>query len=331
MATENTNPVVLIIEKLNVKRNAVVEAKNLAVEIQRVALGSAANWQAGQRDNGVTPDILKHASLLQFSHLIKHLDVLVDDYTSQLEKLFEAQDAAQRLVDAAPDRATAPVAEPFIGGHPTASSARARAQEQAGQHEGTRLTEIPDTTTVVVPPAPGIAPSGSAAPSAAAVPAMKTPSTLPAINPNVLEPRPAEPAAPRNVIEVLMGLSSPLLDIFSLAPWLHSGRGRITIGSEGFNWHQHVDPLQKLEEGRLQALPSSFYGGAEVPAYVLLRLKTTIVLWDFSNDPEKMLVYAAGLSDADPSKIRWVKLANLPASYTRRVEVELNEYLATIR
>lgn len=130
-----------------------------------------------------------------------------------------------------------------------------------------------------------------------------------------------------NCLELLMGPNSPLLELFAAGPWLPDGKGFITVGSQGFQWHKGVYPTDKPGATRA-TLPTGFYGGEERPQCVLLRLETAILIWPFEMDPEHTYVYFVGLSDTDPTNtFQWFPLSGLSASYTRRLVDQIKAIL----
>lgn len=139
------------------------------------------------------------------------------------------------------------------------------------------------------------------------------------------------PAPPKNSLEVLVSHESPLCEIFSPSPWLPEGRGTITVGSKDFSYYKDVDPTKK--DGKTRAtLPNAFYGGDGQPKWVLIRLRTCALLWDFKFDVESMSVYMAGVSDAKASEEpRWFKASELSASFSARLLSELNRFKEEIQ
>lgn len=139
------------------------------------------------------------------------------------------------------------------------------------------------------------------------------------------------PAPPKNSLAVLVSHESPLCEIFSPSPWFHQGRGTITVGSKDFSYYKDVDPTKK--DGKTRAtLPNAFYGGDGQPKWVLIRLKTCALLWNFEFDVESMSVYMAGVSDAKTSEEpRWFKASELSASFSARLLLELNQFKEEIQ
>lgn len=128
-----------------------------------------------------------------------------------------------------------------------------------------------------------------------------------------------------NNLQRLLGSTSPLLDIFAPGPWLPNGKGTVTISSIGFKWYKSTDPMDYANDTRAK-LPSGFYGGEEYPKFVMLRMDTCILFWNFKMESRYMLVYIAGLSDAIPDGVvRWFEPNELSASYTRRLVTEITE------
>jgi hypothetical protein len=130
---------------------------------------------------------------------------------------------------------------------------------------------------------------------------------------------------PQNSVDILLGQASPLLDIFAAGPWLPDGRGIITVGSAGFQWYKRANPLQLAAEDR-STLPAGFFGGDSVPACVVLRLQSTIVIWSFTLEPDSIAIYMAGLSDRDPQHVRWFSPTHLSATYSARLLKELTDF-----
>lgn len=150
------------------------------------------------------------------------------------------------------------------------------------------------------------------------------PGGLPTAMP-VVELQPENAAALRpqeNSIQRLLGANSPLLDIFSMGPWLHNGKGYVTVGTEGFKWYKGTNPMEKSPAERA-SLPSGFYSGQDIPVFVVLRMEKCIFIWSFDLDPLSMSVYMVGPSDADPNNIRWFFPTELAASHTRQLITEL--------
>lgn len=141
-----------------------------------------------------------------------------------------------------------------------------------------------------------------------------------------MDPQPPVARPPQNSLAILFGEASPLLDIFAAGPWLPNGRGLITVGSEGFQWYKRANPLQLAAEAKA-GLPSGFFAEMDgLPACVVLRLKSTIVVWTFKLDPEAVAVYMVGLSDQDPAQPRWFSPTQLTATYTARLVKELSDF-----
>lgn len=137
------------------------------------------------------------------------------------------------------------------------------------------------------------------------------------------------PAPPKNNLELLESAESPLCEIFAPSPWFHEGRGVVTVGSKDFGYYKDVYPENK-DAGTRAQLPNGFYGndGNGRPISVLLRMKTSILIWGFGLDVEDMEVYIVGLSDTKPGEEpRWFKVSSLAASYTSRLVNDLNAYL----
>lgn len=147
--------------------------------------------------------------------------------------------------------------------------------------------------------------------------------------PAVAIPSQLEAPVPQNSLAKLFGNDSPLLNIFAPSPWVPDGRGKITVGSAGFNWFKRTNPLE-CDNAKRATLPSGFYSGDDRPQCAILRLEESILIWTFDLSPESMLVYMAGLSDADGTS-RWFKPSDLSSSYAQRLVRELealNEVLA---
>jgi hypothetical protein len=131
---------------------------------------------------------------------------------------------------------------------------------------------------------------------------------------------------PENSLMRLIGKQSPLLDLFAPGPWLHEGKGTITVGTNNtagnFKWYRTINPADKTPLERAK-LPTGFFGGEGHPASVVLRMQSCILHWTFGMDHESMSVFMVGLSDADPTNLRWFKVNELSASYTRKLIQEL--------
>lgn len=219
--------------------------------------------------------------------------------------------AAQTLVDPAP------------GIPPSLSSTLAARRQQLAGLEldvGSSTGASMPVTSLMGLHAP--ADQGVAATSAG-LPPVRTPSVL---TPESLQPT----DVPKDSLQILFGPASPLLDIFAAGPWLPNGRGLVTVGSKGMRWHKDTNPLN-VAPADLAQLPAGFYGGENVPAYVLLRLKTSIVLWGFRLDPDQISVYMVGASDTDRQHPRWFSPITLTATYTARLLKELTDYALGIQ
>lgn len=101
--------------------------------------------------------------------------------------------------------------------------------------------------------------------------------------------------------ERLMSSSvSPLLRIFAASPWLPNGQGTITIGSEGFEkWRDYEIDLAG-DFTRLVTLPQGFYGVVsdgtnKIPRHVVIRLKDTMLIWNFSMEEGSLYAWRPGL------------------------------------
>ncbi len=101
--------------------------------------------------------------------------------------------------------------------------------------------------------------------------------------------------------ERLMSSSvSPLLRIFAASPWLPNGHGTITIGSEGFEkWRDYEIDLAG-DFTRLVTLPQGFYGVVsdgtnKIPRHVVIRLKDTMLIWNFSMEEGSLYAWRPGL------------------------------------
>lgn len=93
---------------------------------------------------------------------------------------------------------------------------------------------------------------------------------------------------------------SPLLRIFAASPWLPNGQGTITIGSEGFEkWRDYEIDLAG-DFTRLVTLPQGFYGVVadgtnKIPRHVVIRLKDTMLIWNFSMEEGSLYAWRPGL------------------------------------
>lgn len=93
---------------------------------------------------------------------------------------------------------------------------------------------------------------------------------------------------------------SPLLRIFAASPWLPNGQGTITIGSEGFEkWRDYEIDLAG-DFIRLVTLPQGFYGVVsdgtnKIPRHVVIRLKDTMLIWNFSMEEGSLYAWRPGL------------------------------------
>lgn len=139
------------------------------------------------------------------------------------------------------------------------------------------------------------------------------------------------PPHPENSISRLLGIDSPLFEIFAPSIMVPGGRGFITIGSEGFPWHGNVDTETKGAVEKA-SLPTGFYGelnsgNVSFPKTVLIRLEKSILHWNFSLDPNGLQVYMVGISDSNMEDLRWFTLNNLTATFTRRLVVELENFI----
>ena len=130
------------------------------------------------------------------------------------------------------------------------------------------------------------------------------------------------PPPPENSLGLLESLESPLVEIFAPGPWFPDGKGRVTVGSNGFKWYKDTDPFDRSEAVRA-TLPTGFYSGDNRPTKVVLRLETCILAWDFDLNVEKMLVYVAGVSDTNAESPRWLRASELTASLSGRLLREL--------
>lgn len=139
------------------------------------------------------------------------------------------------------------------------------------------------------------------------------------------------PTPPMNSLELLVSETSPLCDIFAPSPWFPEGRGTVTVGSKGFNYYKGTNPITE-DSKRRSELPSGFYAGDGVPAYVLLRMDTCILLWDFKLALEGMQVYMVGFSDAVAEEAPvWFNPTAMSASLTARLMNELKIILERIK
>jgi hypothetical protein len=140
-------------------------------------------------------------------------------------------------------------------------------------------------------------------------------------NETVSELQPKQPLAPppppENSLGILESMESPLVEIFASGPWFPEGKGRVTVGSKGFDWYKNTDPFTRDDYARA-GLPTGFYWGEARPTQVVLRLETCILVWDFNLNVENMLVYIAGVSDVVTGTVRWLKGCELSASLSAR-------------
>lgn len=166
--------------------------------------------------------------------------------------------------------------------------------------------------------------------SAAGDGASKLPVVVEIVKPSAEEVR-------ANPLHRLLGEQSPVYDIFASSPIFAEGRGSITAGSRGWQWHKETDIETKSPSDRSK-LPEAFYGGLISPKFALIRLQSTIVILTLpgSNSTggtlaDRLHVFIVGLSDADPTAIRWLKAEALTTSYATRVLRELDEYVLALK
>lgn len=275
------------------------------------------------------PFLLTDEGLAGLSRHRNALLELVTYYTNQKEQFTATLNAiAERNGGAqpsAPQEESAPEEEPQVE---TVDTLRVRIEKLAGGQDiieqpaaevipVTHRTNRPDRTAVLEAAEKLVSENVK-------VVLPHEPGGLPAAMP-VVELQPENAAALRpqeNSIQRLLGANSPLLDLFCMGPWLHNGKGYITVGTEGFKWYKGTNPMDKSPAERA-SLPSGFYSGLDIPAFVVLRMDKCILIWSFKLDPTAMSVYMVGPSDADPNNIRWFSPIELTASHTRQLITEL--------
>lgn len=134
---------------------------------------------------------------------------------------------------------------------------------------------------------------------------------------------PLLPVVVKNNILGLFSADSPLLDIFAQAPWLHDGRGFVTVGTDGFQWDTVTD-LSKATAEELASLPTGFYGSEANPEYVIIRMKTCILQWNFKLDAFDAIVFIVGLSDqGKDGKYIWYRANTLSSTFSKRLYDEV--------
>ncbi len=134
----------------------------------------------------------------------------------------------------------------------------------------------------------------------------------------------------KNSIQALFSAQSPLLDIFAPSPWLPDGRGRITVGSKGFQWDQTTD-VSKTSPEENASLPTGFYGMGDQPDSVVLRMKTCILMWNFQLDPFHAVCYIVGLSDKSISNCLWYRANALSATFAKQLYQEIANEAARLK
>lgn len=305
MANEIKNPQEAALKQLRTMLSNTSALSSIANKIMDQSLRDAVAWR-NNGGSGECPVLLTQPSLNDFHRLKKGLQDLVDYYSKQVE-IFGNHIGANAAVAVPANNIHEPEVDPV-------EQLRIQTEQLV---LSAAVSEAPATLANDVPTVSG------ARAAAAATSTLPKPSALPApVLPNLSQKRPPL----ENSIARLVGEQSPLLDIFAPAPWLPNGRGTVTVGSPGFQWYKNTDPFATDSNTRA-TLPSGFFGGEERPLFVVIRLETCILVWNFAMDPESMLVYMAQVSDTDPENLRWFKPSELSSSFTRRLVQEL---LATI-
>lgn len=125
--------------------------------------------------------------------------------------------------------------------------------------------------------------------------------------------------------ERLMSEHSPLYLLFAPSPWFPQGRGALTVGSSKFgDYHPNFTPDVTNWEATSR-LPSGFYGNADgLPTHAVIRLHTTMLVWDFKFGPENMYIFHSVMNPT-PEDNKFRAVSTCTTSTLRRVLIELNE------
>lgn len=325
MSTNTPNtPHQVALERLTMLRDKMSKAHIRASALLQTALTDATALYS-QGGAVKLPDILSDPGIAELTILRNELGELQNFYDTQLRHLSGV--IAANAVEIA-DR-------PVVSAEEAMKALKARTEHMAAQRAHaednraeTSLTKLYDTAVAEMPASrigSQVPASDTEQLSVSTAPALPkeevvTTSGLPAVDST--EPKRPSIPIPENSITRLLGSNSPLLGIFAPSPWLPDGRGLVTVGSEGFQWHKTVDPVQRDPLARAK-LPMGFYGGTDHPRYVVIRMQTMLMLWSFDLAPESMELFVVGLSDQDPNNMRWLKVTELSASYTRKLIQEL--------
>ncbi|BAW19240.1 hypothetical protein [Ralstonia phage RP31] len=299
MTTATQNPQEAAMQRIRAMLDTTSKASNIATRIMDTALKDAVAFRTSGLSNEVCPILLTQPALVEMQHLKKSLQELVDYYTQQVEAFGKAMGMQ---ANAAPAPEVDPVEQLRIQTEQLAAGINQVEEAPARLDNGT--------------------PTVSGARAAAAAQSTLPKPGLPGAVPPAGERLPGRASVPENSIERLLSPQSPLLEIFAPAPWLHSGRGSITVGSPGYQWYKGTYPFT-MDAAQRATLPSGFYGGEERPQHAVVRMETCILVWSFELDPDSIQIYMVGASDTDPANPRWFSLSSLSSSFSRRLVQEL--------
>lgn len=293
------------IDRLTSLRQQVEQIHARTVTLLEKTLEDSANFQV-KNPSADTPYTLTEASIVELTRGRNELAQLLAYYDTQIQTIRFAAKQAQ--------------AQPT-----QAEQANELALQMRARVEQLAEAEVEISNAGDAPAATGVMATTYEVKSGSPAPA----DTLPVEEPVTDQPVKELPTIippPENSLMRLVGKQSPLLDLFAPGPWLPEGRGTVTVGTNGaagnFKWYKSIDPADKPALDRAK-LPTGFFGGEGRPTSVMLRMQSCILHWTFGLNHESMSVFMVGLSDADPANLRWFKVNELSASYTRKLIQEL--------
>lgn len=319
MSQQELNQANAALQRITELRTKVAGVTHTVETLLNLALQDSANFNNAKISGALdrtfpTPNILSRDNLIELA-VVKNKLTELNNYYDQQYAQFTAVIALgrqQQELMAMPTPAPTPVPQPTPA-QAEVLLANLRASIEQAAAGGT--------------PAPV---EGSGANAAVNVTSTATTAGgLPAEEPIVETPQgrslPTPPAPTNNLERLLSQTESPLVQIFAPGPWLPEGKGTVTVGT--FQWYKETNPAVKSAI-ECAKLPTGFYGNEHGrPACVILRMENAIVYWNFGFTADDISVFMVGLSNANPSNVRWFKVGELSASYTLRLVTELQAVL----